>query len=194
MTFLFTKKQNNNSGFTLIELLVVISIVSLLTSIVLSSLSSARIKARDAKRIQDLRQIVLALELYRNDKGYYPYDPTLPTPDNWRVSTDSNRWNGSGWLKTALIDGGYISILPIDPLNKGGDLPRTPGENDYSYAYLSGYANCDKGKCYDLYVKLENKNSPYRCAVRQQKNKYDDNVECNSSSPVNSPYLYSPEH
>ena len=51
-------------GFTLIELLVVIAIIGILASIVLASLNSARKKSRDARRIADVKQIQLALELY----------------------------------------------------------------------------------------------------------------------------------
>lgn len=40
-----------NRGFTLIELLVVISIIGLLASVVLSSLNSAWVNARDTQRI-----------------------------------------------------------------------------------------------------------------------------------------------
>lgn len=65
-------KRKFPTGFTLIELLVVVSIISLLSSITMASLQVGRMKARDARRIQDLHQIQLALDLYFSDHGYYP--------------------------------------------------------------------------------------------------------------------------
>jgi len=57
--------KNSNSGFTLIELLVVVSIIGLLASVVLTSLSSARSKSRDSKRLQTMIQMRTGVELYR---------------------------------------------------------------------------------------------------------------------------------
>ncbi len=91
-------------GFTLIELLVVIAIIGVLASMVMSSLNDARARARDAKRIADIRSIQNALELYHLDNGSYPertisgFCATLP-------------------LSTSLVDNGYLSILPTDPLS-----------------------------------------------------------------------------
>lgn len=60
-------------GFTLIELLVVIAIIGILSSVVLASLNSARKKGRDARRISDLKQIQLALEMYYDsNSSEYP--------------------------------------------------------------------------------------------------------------------------
>jgi len=59
-------------GFTLIELLVVIAIIGLLSTLAVVALNSARQKARDAKRVADVKQIQTALELYFNDSNSYP--------------------------------------------------------------------------------------------------------------------------
>ena len=49
--------ENRSKGFTLIELLVVIAIIGVLASVILASLNTARSKARDSRRLSDLRQI-----------------------------------------------------------------------------------------------------------------------------------------
>lgn len=61
----------NKKGFTLIELLVVVAIIGVLASVVLASLNSARAKGKDAARIQSIRQIRNAMELYYFDNGLY---------------------------------------------------------------------------------------------------------------------------
>lgn len=48
-------------GFTLIELLVVISIIGLLSTVVFATLSGTRPRARDAKRLSDVKQMALIL-------------------------------------------------------------------------------------------------------------------------------------
>ncbi|MEK7599217.1 MAG: type II secretion system protein [Patescibacteria group bacterium] len=86
--FKLKSRSGAKRGFTLIELLVVIAIIGVLASVVLASLNSARRKSRDARRVADIKQIQLALELYFDSKGEYPdvtsnldpdYIPTVPT-------------------------------------------------------------------------------------------------------------------
>ena len=114
-------------GFTLIELLVVISIIGLLSSIVLTSVNSARAKARDARRIADLNQIRTALEFYFDANGFYPQSDC-----GW----DCNEYRRSytnGWDALATDLSPYLPTLPKDPLNSGSCPPWNAG--CYTYAY-----------------------------------------------------------
>lgn len=65
---IFLKKEK---GFTLIELLVVISIIGVLSTIVLSSLGTARDKAKDAKIKATLRSMTNQAEIYYLDNNGY---------------------------------------------------------------------------------------------------------------------------
>jgi prepilin-type N-terminal cleavage/methylation domain-containing protein len=67
-----TNINSQKKAFTLIELLVVVAIIGILGSLAAISLQSARSRARDAKRVSDIKQIQIALELYYNDYNEYP--------------------------------------------------------------------------------------------------------------------------
>ncbi len=73
----FTKAAK---GFTLIELLVVIAIIGILSSIVLASLNTARQKSRDARRVADIKQLQLAMQLYYDASSTYPTALAQLTP------------------------------------------------------------------------------------------------------------------
>ncbi|MCK9578929.1 MAG: type II secretion system GspH family protein [Methanoregula sp.] len=55
--------NNTAKGFTLIELLVVVSIIGILASMTVVSLNDARGKARDARRLNDVRQMANVLAM-----------------------------------------------------------------------------------------------------------------------------------
>ncbi|KKS65153.1 MAG: hypothetical protein UV40_C0024G0007 [Parcubacteria group bacterium GW2011_GWA1_42_7] len=112
-------------GFTLVELLVVISIIGLLASILLVAVNPARIKARDAKRIFDLKQIAIALETYYD---YYSHYPSCCTSTFINGTDDC--------LSAALLSSNAMSKIPTDPefagMGWGGDYEYTScGESLY---------------------------------------------------------------
>lgn len=107
--------MKDTRGFTLIELLVVIAIIGILSSVVLASLNNARKKGRDARRIADVKQIQLALELYFDKYSNYP--------------TSAN-FTGTG--AGTLVGDGFISVLPTDPVTNLA----------YSYAALGSGTTC----------------------------------------------------
>ena len=65
-------KTNVYRGFTLIELLVVIAIIGLLATIISGPINNARNKARDVKKIADMKEVQHALDVYADDNGTYP--------------------------------------------------------------------------------------------------------------------------
>ncbi len=107
--FFIKKNRSGTKGFTLIELLVVIAIIGVLASIVLASLNSARRKSRDARRITDLKQIQLALELYFDAQGS-TYPPASATCTAVPTTADAEN-NGL----QALVNKGYIPQISRDP-------------------------------------------------------------------------------
>ncbi len=123
------RDNRKESGFTLIELLVVISIIGLLASIILASLSQARIKARDSTRVQNIVALRTALELYYSTYGHYPQTFIPPAP--------LSAWSECGGHPTDYIPGlapEFISRLPTDPsINCGGPT--------YSWYYASDGAD-----------------------------------------------------
>ena len=106
--------MNNKKGFTLIELLVVIAIIGLLSTMSVLALNSARARARDAKRIADIKQIQTALEMYYNDNNTYPAAAVATT--------------------TALVP--YLKTWPTAPLPADGSCDTT--NNTYTYTFYGG--------------------------------------------------------
>ena len=96
--------MKQSRGFTLIELLVVIAIIGLLSSVILGSLNSARKKGRDARRLADLKQLQVALELYYSNNLAYP---ALTTVNTTKAGFDT--------ALAGLVSEGDIGVVPDDP-------------------------------------------------------------------------------
>ncbi|MFA6586020.1 MAG: type II secretion system protein [Candidatus Paceibacterota bacterium] len=143
------KNKIINRGFTLIELLVVVAIISLLSSIVMSSLNSARSKARDATRKNDLRQLSIANEL--------------------RFSSGNDYASASGWIEpnsngtpdsiVGELTPGYIAEIPGYPLAtrrfmyfRKTTSTSWPALNDC----LTFYGYTGNASKYGFYINLEN--------------------------------------
>jgi len=116
--------QKSKKGFTLIELLVVIAIIGLLSTIVMVFYGNAREKARDSRRLADLKQMQTALELYYTDEGDYPAGSgvTLGTADYACL-------NNTGWHTTGCADA-YMGNVPADP--SGGTYVYTVASTSYT--------------------------------------------------------------
>lgn len=117
-------ERSESKGFTLIELLLVVAIIIIIASLVIVSVSNARIQGRDSKRIADLARIQLALESYKDANSSYPQN----------ISMDASCWTTidpratqqycgtpqsgctAGNFQTSIQS--YLSPLPTDPINR----------------------------------------------------------------------------
>ena len=92
------QQKHNNAAVTIIAIVVgvffFIAIIGILSSVVLASLNSAREKSRDARRIADVKQLQLALELHFDSEGRYP-------------------------SSLISLEAKYIPIVPTDPMDQG---------------------------------------------------------------------------
>jgi len=114
--------KKNYYGFTLIELLVVISVIAILSTLTVVYLETARMSARDARRVSDVKQIQLALKMYYNDLGIYP---TTVTPNSSIANGGTN----------------YLLRVPSNPTPRGDN-----GCNDQDYQYTQ----LESGQGYNL--------------------------------------------
>lgn len=132
-------KSKRTSGFTIVELLIVIVVIGILAAITVVAYNGVQARARDSKRQNDIAEIQIALELYKIDKGVYP--PTTVTTGGNGYSFS---WGTDGsWIKP-LVDAGYMSRVPTDPINNASST--------YQYLYVgkNGYGCTEQSNFYIL--------------------------------------------
>jgi prepilin-type N-terminal cleavage/methylation domain-containing protein len=168
------KNKSQIRGFTLIELLMVITIISVISSVVLASLSIAREKSRNIRRLSDIRQIETALELYYNEFGRYPDPDTGAGSGLWDTPLD-------GTFLTPLVDNGFLPSHLSDPLYED-DLEGNYAYYRYFTDELDIIIGCESKPFYVLAIRnMEASDSPnyptspsWECTNRKW---YDDGFE-----------------
>lgn len=158
-------------GFTLIELMIVISIIGILSAVIFASFSKSRSVARDDIRKSDLKNLQVALALYKAQNGSYPKgDPACDSPvgGTWftpgPVNTlgHPNFRSCDNYIYGLVPD--FIAELPKDPISEGvidrGIFYQSNGsnyklmyyltvENNYITSFSDDFARCPatSGNC-----------------------------------------------
>lgn len=138
MTKIGCKKKYR--AFTLIETLVVIAIIGILASTIITSLLSARDKARDVKRKAEVSQIgrFLVMSCYAPDNGDGDYD-LMPIAEELLVKNPQYSQ--------------FLKMIPRDP-KSGNDT-----ESGYRYIVSDNGTKCA------IYANLENDNEPVTLSI-----------------------------
>jgi len=117
-------------GFTLIELLVVIAIIAILAAILFPVFAQAREQARKASCQSNLKQLSLAVGMYRQD-----YDETYPF-GGWRPNADGT-WDWQNTVAPYIKNKGVYRCPSSQDLDENPANPRewAWNRNPVSYMY-----------------------------------------------------------
>ena len=134
-------KKIERTGFTLIELLVVVAIIGILATIVMVSVNDLRARARDDRRITDMKAFRDALAMHQIQNTAYPLEPA------------GAQITGSDAMSQALISERLLPGVIVDPLNTGQSVytyQSLPDGSSYAITFcletnsLKGYSqSCD---------------------------------------------------
>lgn len=147
-------------GFTLIELLVVIAIIGVLSSTVMASLNTARVKSRIAAAQAEVNQIRKAIMLLEADTLEWPGHKSI---DDIETGGSGNEvWDlnatSAGLVATDGAfpgwNGPYISQVPLDPWGNpyffDTDYDVDPGAGEIWAAVIGSFGpNGDGQNVYD---------------------------------------------
>lgn len=154
--------KNQRKGFTLIELLVVIAIIGLLASVVMVSLDSARGKGRDARRISDLRQMQIAVEMHYNNYGEYPgVDDVYYTNSGGATWYIRNPSATSDQSDSRLIKF-YDDFRPFIP-----NLPQALSQSKAVFIHTDGSCQTANSVPFMQYIRLSG-GQKYKISVRME--------------------------
>lgn len=127
-------------AFTLIELLVVIAIIAILAAILFPVFAQAKVSAKAASSLSNVKQMSLAVLMYSAD-----YDDTLVRVGNWDASNPDRRTT-TNWVSWALM---------VDPYQKNVDINNSPLTTNPWQSIANPYApaptNKAKGTQYVTY-------------------------------------------
>lgn len=147
-------KSKYRGGFTLIEMLVVIAIIGVLSAILYVSFGEAREQARNKAIRSELKEVQLAIELYRSQNGEYPAAQDMGRDGCSESDVDTN--TTYSFIKkgknTDLSFDGCTSLRPfIDDLipDYVGELPsyKDSSNSECNYYY---YVEADDHSAYKL--------------------------------------------
>lgn len=115
-------------GFTLIELLIVIGVIAVLATVVIVALDPVRRfqDARDARRRNDIDQIITAAKTHQVDNGgaYLASITAMTAGSAYQIGTNAAGCNAGCTAQvtqaacvdiTGFVTAGYLGSVPFDP-------------------------------------------------------------------------------
>lgn len=132
-------------GFTIVELLIAIVIIAVLAAISIVAYNGIQQRARDTGRVQKVKDIAKALELYRIDNGTYPQIQDA-SGNEGNCGSQTENW---GWCdRGKALSDALAPYMKLDPT-----FLSNATQGAYTYYYTS---NDNSGyQMYGIMVWLE---------------------------------------
>ena len=150
------------AGFTLVELLVVVGIISILIAMLMPALRKARQAAERTQCASNLRQVGIAMQMYRNENrnrlalagnlGYWD-----DNAGNALLPNDSRAYWGVAYLPYAIRNGAYQGANAEEVVKHGRSLWRCPSSATFADP---GYSDQTKTPCaFGLNIDVSGRNT-----------------------------------
>jgi len=132
-------------GFTIVELLIVIVVIAVLAAISIVAYTGLQSRTRDAGRIQKIKDIAKAIELYKIDNGQYP---AILDGNSIETACGSQTDNWGHCDRNKLLSDMIAPYMKLDPTSLSDATQGT-----YTYYYTSQAV--DSYQTYGMMVYLE---------------------------------------
>jgi type II secretory pathway pseudopilin PulG len=133
--------KRKDRGFTIIETVIIVIILSVLSAIAAVYVTGSQKKARDSKRLADLKSIHSAVELFEAANWRLP-----GSPDSWYQSNHNPWWAKSTTDEVFRTDlAPYLTELPKDPLKGSKHVSEEWTPLVYRYYQSGGKYKIDSG-------------------------------------------------
>lgn len=134
-----------SSAFTIVELLIVIVVVAVLAAVSVVAYTGIQGRAKDAQRLQDMKTIMKALEVYKITNGNYPAAVSTAGFAGWEASSASG-----GFIPALVSASSGVTSVPVDPINSIA-VSAGIGSNSQNFLYFyhrysPGSSNCDPNR------------------------------------------------
>ncbi len=160
-------KKTKQKGFTILELVVAIAIIGILSSIVIINVVQYEQKAKGAWVIGQINQIQKALDMYKNQYGYYPHQKGVDGEtgiDACGCTIDGHSACTDGTFVEALqplVDNGFIGKIKDFSESIGESCGSTTLDKTHSsYAPFFEYQTKDSSDTCGGEI-MDSTNAPY---------------------------------
>lgn len=132
----------NRKAFTLVELLCAVAMIGVLSGLIIVGVGEARFAANKSQSASNIRQLVVANQLYAVDHGNYSPNANFRDTIHWHGKRAGGAFDGTGGYLSPYLEGGRVRVCPIFSglleQEEGNQFDAGTGGYGYNATYFGG--------------------------------------------------------